>query len=709
MKKPHSLGSSSIRRHRFSPMFAAAILLSFQFCSISPHTLGQDETALVESIKSDPAFAALTKSIRDRAKAHAGDVSIAIEFLNSGKKILLNENRVMPTASLIKVAVMVEAYRQVENGEIKLDKRLNLKASDKVPGSGILTTHFDAGLGLTLKDAIRLMIAYSDNTATNLVIDQVGLKETCETMKKLGYQNTLINSKVYRGSTSTISPQRSKQYGLGSTTAAEMLELFKSIHLGKTVSKDACELMLEHLSACDDDTKLAQYLPAGTRIAHKTGAVSQSRCDAGIIYTPSGPVVVAVLTSKNKDRSWERNEASLLCSEIGKRVYDFAAAKNGPQPSSPIVLKEGSFGKRVEDLQRTLNTRLRPSPELSIDGDFGPATRAAVVQFQKQKKLDANGVVDRDVWQALSPLVIASRPVPDPKSINNAKLPRKPADALRGVPFVTAKAWAIADLATGKVLFHQDKDKRLDIASTTKIMTALLVIELAESNPKILEEKVTFSRRADRTRGSTSAIREGEIVSVKELLYGLLLPSGNDASVALAEHFGNRLGEHKATSRKLTNYDAFILAMNNKAKSLGMTRTAFANPHGLTAPNHQSSAADLIKLASASMKIKLFREYVSTRQRACTVDSVSGYKRNILWRNTNQLLGIETFQGVKTGTTTAAGACLVSAANRDGKQLLMVVLGAGSSRGRYVDSRNLYRWAWNQLNVDTPAKRLERK
>jgi serine-type D-Ala-D-Ala carboxypeptidase (penicillin-binding protein 5/6) len=181
-------------------------------------------------------------------------------------------------------------------------------------------------------------------------------------------------------------------------------------------------------------------------------------------------------------------------------------------------------------------------------------------------------------------------------------------------------------------------------------------------------------------------------------LYGLLLPSGNDASVALAEHFGSRFaGVKQGEQDPADSYAAFIKAMNDKAKELGMKSTGFKNPHGLTAEGHQTTARDLAKLAYEAFKQPLFRKVVSTPQRGATLDSVSGYQRNIVWKSTNQLLQTEGYDGIKTGTTGAAGACLISSGQRDGRRLIVVALGATSGDSRYVDTRNLYRWAWNEL------------
>jgi D-alanyl-D-alanine carboxypeptidase (penicillin-binding protein 5/6) len=262
------------------------------------------------------------------------------------------------------------------------------------------------------------------------------------------------------------------------------------------------------------------------------------------------------------------------------------------------------------------------------------------------------------------------------------------------------KAWAIGDGKTGAVLWSHDEHQPLDIASTTKMMTAYLIVQYAAEHPEALDETVIFSKQADDTIGSSSELRAGEEVTVRELLYGMMLPSGNDATVAFAEHFGKRLapGGGEGVDSPTKAYQAFVDAMNEQAKALGLEDTHFANTHGLTDENHKSSAADLVKLASEAMQAPLFREVVSTRQHASTVEGPGGYKRNVVWKNTNNLLGIEGYNGVKTGTTSAAGACLVSSGARGDQSLIVVVLGSPSSDSRYVDARNLFRYGWNELD-----------
>ena len=228
----------------------------------------------------------------------------------------------MPTASLIKFPVMIEAYRQAAAKQIDLDAVVVLKKQDKVPGSGVLTYHFTDGATFKLRDAVRLMIAFSDNTATNLVLDAIGIGATAATMEKLGYPNTKIHAKVFRRDTSVF-PERSKQFGLGSTTADEMIRLCEAVYRHQLVSPAACDEMLAHLRACEDKDKLPRFLPPGTKVAFKTGSLDDTRTAAGIIEWPKGPVAVCVLTCDNEDKRWVADNAgNRLCADIARAVYD---------------------------------------------------------------------------------------------------------------------------------------------------------------------------------------------------------------------------------------------------------------------------------------------------------------------------------------------------------------------------------------------------
>ncbi len=632
-------------------------------------------------------------------KAHRGDVAIAVKHLQTGDLYEHDAENPMPTASLIKFPVMIAAYDAVEKGKLSLDEMIDLKKDDKVPGSGVLTAHFSPGARISLRDAIHLMIVYSDNTATNLVLDKLGLATTSEYMKSLGCPETRIHSKVFRADTS-IAPERSKQFGLGSTTARDMVKLAAMLHGRKLVSEKASEQMLAHMFACEDKVKVPRLLPPGTRVAHKTGSVNSSRTDAGVMETPSGPIAFCILTANNKDQRWtDDNEGDQFCAEIGSAIYQFFNSK-GDAEVAPVArtLQMGADGELVVALQRTLNARIKPSPSIGVDGDFGPETEGAVKKFQTQEGLKATGIVSADTWKALGPLVMEEEPAPEPAVANAEKREKQPPDSLDGPPFVTCKAWAIVDGTSGDLLAGSKEDEKRDPASTTKIMTAYLVTSLAENDPKVLDEVITFSERADKTSGSTADVKAGEQLPVSELLYGMMLPSGNDATVAFAEHFGKRLGDQSEGNGESTSaYDHFIQAMNRKAVEIGMNSTHFDNPHGLPSDSHKTTARDLARLAYEAIKQPLFRQLVSTPQHGYTVDSVSGYRRNIIWRNTNQLLQTQGYDGIKTGTTGAAGSCLVSTGERDGRRLIVVVLGSTSTESRYADTRNLYRWAWKDL------------
>src|SRR5438067_8723502 len=266
--------------------------------------------------------AGLQERIAPLARAHKGKVAVAVKHLTTGEEFYLNADDVMPTASLIKLPVMVEAYWQAADGKVKLDTTLTLKKEDKVGGSGILTNHFSDGAAFPLKDAVHLMIVFSDNTATNLVLDQIGLPSTNARMATLGLNETRVNAKVFRADT-RIDQERGKKYGLGSTTAREMVQLLELIDAGKVVSPEACKEMIGHLKACDDKEKMTRFLPAGTVVAHKTGSVNASKTDAGIIYLKSGPVALCVLTDGNEDQRWVAdNAAQVLIGKIGKEVCD---------------------------------------------------------------------------------------------------------------------------------------------------------------------------------------------------------------------------------------------------------------------------------------------------------------------------------------------------------------------------------------------------
>jgi beta-lactamase class A len=283
----------------------ASLLVTLSLC---PLCLGGDAT--------------LEQRLAPLAKAHKGRVAIAVKHLGTGETYTLNGDEPMPTASLIKFPLMLEIYLQVMEGKLKLTDMVTLTEKDKVPGSGILTYHFSEGATFPVKDAVRLMIAFSDNTATNLILDRIGIASTNKRMEAWGCPNTKINAKVFLRETTSIAPERSKKFGLGSTTAKEIVTLLEKVHQGKVVSPEVCNTMLEHLKNAQDKDCFPRFLPPKTVVAHKTGAVVGVRTDGGIIYTPGGPVAVCVLTADNEDKRWAPDNAgNVLCARVAQEVY----------------------------------------------------------------------------------------------------------------------------------------------------------------------------------------------------------------------------------------------------------------------------------------------------------------------------------------------------------------------------------------------------
>jgi len=276
-----------------------------------------------------PAQDSLAGRLETLARAHKGNVAIAVKNLATAESYYLSADEVMPTASLIKLPVMVEVYQQVAEGKVKLSDMVTLREADKVPGSGILTYHFSEGATFPLRDAVRLMIAYSDNTATNLILDRIGVASVSGRMAAWGLPNTRLNAKVYKGATTSLDPARTKKYGLGSTTAREMVELLAKLHAGKLVSPEACKEMIGHLKQCQDKEKMKRFLPPKLEVAHKTGAVSDVRTDAGILYLEGGPVGLCVLSWHNEDRRWDPDNAgNLLIGRVAQEVYRHFTAGN---------------------------------------------------------------------------------------------------------------------------------------------------------------------------------------------------------------------------------------------------------------------------------------------------------------------------------------------------------------------------------------------
>lgn len=240
---------------------------------------------------------------------------------------------------------------------------------------------------------------------------------------------------------------------------------------------------------------------------------------------------------------------------------------------------------------------------------------------------------------------------------------------------ISATTAILMDADSGEVLYEKDAARRMRIASTTKIMTAIVVLERAK-----LTDTITVTQ-AHMVEGSSMYLKPGETVTVEELLYGLLLCSGNDAALALADHCGG--------------LEVFVAAMNRKAAALGMKDSSFANPNGLDDDNHYSTAHDMAVLAAYAANDPTFRRICSTR----TV-KISGRTMT----NHNKLLSqLDGCIGMKTGYTKAAGRTLVSCVEREGHRLIAVTLQDGND---WADHKTLYQQGFAAVltkNTEDPS------
>ena len=277
--------------------------------------------------------AGLRRSIEQITRGYEGVVGVSVRNLATGESLSIRGGETFPTASLIKVAVLVALLDEVEKGRIALDDPLTMIARDQVGGSGVLQ-HLHSGLQLTVEDAARLMIVISDNTATNLLLDKVPMRTVWAKMDSLGLPHTRIHSKTFLRSTS-VAMDSSVKYGLGVTTPDETVRLFALLHQGRAVSPRMDSLALTMLRGNEDWNKLVRWLPDGATAAHKSGDVDQSRNDCGILYGPDAPVAVCVMTRENRDTSYATdNPANLLIARIGAEVYR-VFNPSAPPPTIP--------------------------------------------------------------------------------------------------------------------------------------------------------------------------------------------------------------------------------------------------------------------------------------------------------------------------------------------------------------------------------------
>lgn len=245
-------------------------------------------------------------------------------------------------------------------------------------------------------------------------------------------------------------------------------------------------------------------------------------------------------------------------------------------------------------------------------------------------------------------------------------------------PKINARSAIVMDFESGRVIFEKNAYIKRPMASTTKIMTAIVALENGN-----LDDMVKVSRNAASIWGSTIHLTAGEEVSLRELMYGLLLCSGNDAAIAISEHIAGSVEE-------------FLKMMNRKAEEIGAENTHFTSPHGLDETGHYSTAYDLAVITRYALKNPVFDEIVKTK-------SITIGKRNMV--NTNEMLtGYEGADGVKTGYTGKAGRCLVTSATRDDRRFISVVLFCDSRNQRALSSKKILDYAFANYHNKTLIK-----
>ena len=243
-------------------------------------------------------------------------------------------------------------------------------------------------------------------------------------------------------------------------------------------------------------------------------------------------------------------------------------------------------------------------------------------------------------------------------------------------PTINSRKYAVYDRLSGRCIYGKDENKQTAMASTTKIMTSIIVVENCN-----LEDTVTITSKAAGTGGSRLGLHTDDKITVNDLLYGLMLRSGNDAAVALAIYTAGSVEE-------------FANLMNQKAEELGLKDTHFVTPHGLDNPNHYTTAFELAKITDYALKNETIAKIVKTKS---TTISINGNPMQI--NNTNELLGtVEGVYGVKTGFTNNAGRCLVTSVKRGDMDLIIVVIGADTRKDRAKDSMKLIEYAFKRFH-----------
>ena len=316
-KNPPALSSAAT--------YSAILLAGVVACAAS--RAGHSPPGRLSAVHADTT--ALRRTLDSIADAHHGVVGYSVIDLETGARINRRGDETFPTASLIKVSILVTVYDLVAKGQLSLDDPLTVLKIDQVPGSGVIQ-FLHNGTILTVHDAAWLMSTISDNTATNLLLDRIIIRRVWAKMDSLGLQHTRVHSKSFLRN-SSVAMDSSVKYGLGVTTPNEMAHLFELMARGKAVNPAADSAMLDILEHNTTDNMLQRYA-GGVRAAHKDGETDEVRTECTLWYLKNR-IVACVMTKENKDQRWILdNEPLLTMAHMGLAIIN---AFGGIPPAPP--------------------------------------------------------------------------------------------------------------------------------------------------------------------------------------------------------------------------------------------------------------------------------------------------------------------------------------------------------------------------------------